>query len=43
MEKTIKISNLSIKKIIGHLGINLTEEVKDLYSESYKTDERNLR
>ena len=24
-------------KIIRHLGINLTKEVKDLYSENYKT------
>ena len=26
-----------------YVGINLTKEVKDLYSEKYDTDERNSR
>ena len=35
MKKTISFTNAS--KRIKYLGINLTKEVKDLYSENYKT------
>ena len=39
MERDIKktIPFTTAPKIIKHLGINLTKEVKDLYSEKYKT------
>ena len=30
-------------KIIKHLGINLTKEVKDLYTENYKTLMREIK
>ena len=30
-------------KTIKHLGINLTKEVKDLYTASYKIDKRNQK
>ena len=30
-------------KIIKYLGMNLSEERKELYSENYDTDERNQR
>ena len=30
-------------KIIKYLGINLPKETKELYTENYKTDERNQR
>ena len=35
MKKTIPFTNAS--KRIKYLGINLTKEVKDLYSENHKT------
>ena len=45
---TIKIAERNLKNIIydctrkiKHLGIKLTQEVKDLYSENENTDEKN--
>ena len=40
-EKTISFTIAS--KRIKYLGINLTKDVEDLYSEKYKKLERNLR
>ena len=39
MKKTTPFTTAS--KRIKYLGINLTKEVKDLYSENYETDEGN--
>lgn len=39
IKKTIPVTIAS--KRIKYLGINLTTQVKDLYTENYDTDERN--
>ena len=36
-EKARKQFHLQLLKTIKYLGINLTKEVKDLYSENYET------
>ena len=35
-QKAVKKTHLELLKIIKYLGINLTKEVKGMYSENYK-------
>ena len=36
-------SGVAVARFQGHLGINLTKEVKDLYTENYKTLIKEIR